>query len=347
MSNKKSKKNNIKVLQNITFKVASDGNSKTLFSPEERNLYYGESLICKRACLDENSFKTDCTAVDYVHNSRVRRYTASVLVFDEEPVFSDSDEEKEYNKRILETHKIETTSNQTSKKSSVEVQCDIPLDDKKYLLPDELKYDREISEVQKFGIISSQAPNKVNVAVQCNILLDELKVKEFVKLFANSDFENVPEDFKQLVVLCRQLLYKWNPSPSPSKRNVSCNSNDNVTNTQLFQQQPETIRNVEDPKLHSTSNEFLPSKSNNGVNDFTSESFNTDENIFSSSQIVDIPDQNGSFTENNWVRRSTRQRRSKNNSKIIVDTPKTNKRNLRSNKPNVESKDTAENIFYS
>ncbi|KAJ8929885.1 hypothetical protein NQ314_017379 [Rhamnusium bicolor] len=264
---------------NITFKEASDSNSKTLFSPEERNLYYGESLIYKRACLDENSSKTDCTAVDYVHNSRVRRYTASVLVFDEEPVFSDSDEEKEYNKRILETHEMETTSNQTSKKSSVEVQCNIP--------------------------------NKVNVAMQCNILLDDLKVKEFVKLFANSDIENVPEDFKQLVVLCRQLLYKWNNSQSPLKRNVSCNSNDNVTNTQLFQQQPETIRNVEGPKLHSTSNEFLPSKSDSGVNDFTSESFNTDVNLISSSQIVDTPDQNGSVAENNWVRRSTRLRGSK------------------------------------
>lgn len=65
-----------------------------------------------------------------INNITKRRYTSSSYIFDEEPLFSDSEEETEYFNNILAVQNL-TCIDEMPKRLDVEVQCDITSDNLK------------------------------------------------------------------------------------------------------------------------------------------------------------------------------------------------------------------------
>lgn len=86
-----------------------------------------QDVIVKSSSI--NNTQETCRIEESNHNKR--RYTSSTYIFDEEPIFSDSEEEAEYYKTVLAFQNYFTHTNESPKKLDVEIQCNITSDDLK------------------------------------------------------------------------------------------------------------------------------------------------------------------------------------------------------------------------
>ncbi|KAJ8923358.1 hypothetical protein NQ315_001916 [Exocentrus adspersus] len=127
-----------------------------------------------------------------------RRYTDSVYMFDEEPVFSDSDTEIEYHKIVMAS------------------------------MPNAKEYLQGMNESRQSNIVEDQS----------NLTSEEMKILKFIRTCSVTDIENVNDDFKQFVDLCKQLQSKY-PLPkfgdeSPESVRVSNQLCNKISTTEPY-----------------------------------------------------------------------------------------------------------------
>ncbi|XP_018569051.1 uncharacterized protein LOC108909262 [Anoplophora glabripennis] len=256
-------------------------------------------LVLQNVVLDTNNIlqdKMNCNKDglnshdnNSIPNVRKRRLTASTYLFDEEPVFSDSDDEEKYCKNVLATQNCFNFPNKTSEKLDAEFRCN--------LSPDDLKIIEVINEVIKECAC-------VNVA-------------------------NVNDDFKQLINLCKELEVKYIAPPTSGKilsEIVAANNgpidNEVLSNKDLVSKNLANIQElIPTPEDQYYQVNFAPSR--NGCagaenNSFFSQMFSFDSGFSSVPSITKYITDNEE--KENKVRRSSRIRKpvNINNSGIFV-----------------------------